>query len=169
MQEVTICVPSCSICTSPNELWAKFCGQCGTLLKSKSSPLSQPVLAPVTIARVPSFASLPASHLMPVDPKLKAEAIKIMVLLARGRLFLYMHWFLFLVISLIGFWVAHLCWTQYLGDCMSKLMMACTPLIFINLLALMFIVPICATRKEIARLKERLSYAYFKMEYQHLL
>lgn len=92
-----------------------------------------------------------------------------MILLARERLFLYMHWLIFLAVNLFGLWMALKCYNEYLGDEMTKIMMGSTPLLYINSCALMCIVPILGTRKEIARLKEKLNYVNFQIEYNHLL
>ena len=90
-------------------------------------------------------------------------------MLARERFFLIMHAALFLATNLIGFFLALKCYLEFIGDPMSKLVMATTPLVFINALSLMFLVPISGTRKQIARLKEELAYIRFQMEYGHLL
>ena len=47
--------------------------------------------------------------------------------------------------------------------------MAGTPLMFINIPVLMSLVPINGTRKEIAKLKEKLSYVRFQIEFNHLM
>jgi hypothetical protein len=46
--------------------------------------------------------------------------------------------------------------------------MAFTPLFFINSIALACLSPIKGTKREIARLKEKLTYVKFQVEYQNL-
>jgi len=118
---------------------------------------------------VPNFAPVAPKQIRGGNPALKEERARLMVLLARERLFLYTHWLLFTAINLIGLFIAYRCYIEYLADEMTRLMMATTPLLFINCIALMFIVPINGTRKEIARLKERLKYIRFQIEYNHLI
>lgn len=104
----------------------------------------------------------------PRNQELSKEASKIMVLLARERIFLYMHWIGFIVVNIFGCWIAWKCYTDFIGDEMSKTMIASTPFLFINSVALLFLVPIKGTRGEIARLKERLSCVRFNIEFGHL-
>lgn len=118
---------------------------------------------------VPDFVMVAKHRVKGPSEELRAEANKLMVLLARERIFLYMHWLIFLGLNLWGFWLALKCYNEYLGDEMTKLMMGSTPLLYINSCALMCIVPILGTRKEIARLKEKLHYVKFQIEYSHLL
>lgn len=89
--------------------------------------------------------------------------------LARERIFLLMHWGLFIGTNLLGCWLAMKCYNEFIGDEMSKIMVASTPFLFINSLAMLFIVVIRGTRKEISRLKERISYVKFKIDFGHLM
>lgn len=103
-----------------------------------------------------------------VPKELKEELAKLIVLLARERMFLYMHCGIFLCANLFGFYVAMRCYNGFIGDEMSKLMMAMTPLLFINAVALAGLSPIKGTKREIARLKEKLTYVKFQIEYRNV-
>jgi hypothetical protein len=101
--------------------------------------------------------------------ELRKEAAKVMVLLARERICLYFHWALFIGLNLLGCWLAVRCYFEFIGDEMTKSMVASTPFLFINSIALCCIVSIRGTRKEIARLKEHAQFIKFKMEFGHLM
>jgi hypothetical protein len=103
-----------------------------------------------------------------VPQELKDELAKLIVLLARERIFLYMHCGIFLTANLFGFYVAMRCYNGFIGDEMSKLIMAMTPLLFINAIALACLAPIKGTKREIARLKEQLTYVKFQIEYRNV-
>lgn len=168
----------CSNCSDCLEPEAKFCGSCGFIVAPPTFNIDQfPEHKDMLIAAVEQKSapqSLPdfAVSGLPVEnaksKQLIDEAHKLMVLLARERLFLYMHWIVFLVVNVFGFWVAYKCYFDFIGDEMTKMMVASTPFLFINSLALMSLVPIKGTRAEIARLKERLSYVRFSIEFGHL-
>ena len=123
----------------------------------------------LTDKAVPSFAHFHAANPPAVNKELQAEAAKLIVLLARERLFLVFHIGLYLSLNLIALMLANKCYTEFIGDEVSKFIMAMTPFIAINVCALVCIVAIRGTRKEIARLKERISYVRFKLEFGHLM
>ncbi|MBX9723633.1 MAG: hypothetical protein K2X81_19670 [Candidatus Obscuribacterales bacterium] len=116
---------------------------------------------------LPSFA-VPKLTAAPRTTELNVEASKVMALLARERIFLYVHILTFLAINLFGCWVAWTCYTGFIADEVSKTMIAMTPFLFVNSLALLCIPNIKGTRAEISRLKERLNYTRFNIEYGHL-
>jgi hypothetical protein len=175
----------CSHCGSVEELPAKFCSNCGSdcsssppipfAAQSNSFAPTEAITQVLPGNRlqdrsVPEFAHVHIGKASrSINAELNAEQMKLMVLLARERLFLYMHWLIFIGINFLGCWLATKCYYEFIGDELSKLMIASTPFLFINSLALMCIVPIRGTRKEIARLKERLSYVRFKVEFGHLM
>ncbi|MBX9689944.1 MAG: zinc ribbon domain-containing protein [Candidatus Obscuribacterales bacterium] len=170
----------CSNCNEHIEAEAKFCGGCGFIVAPNSFNIHkfpeqasrlqnyEEALAEVPQS-MPGFArpNIVAAE-SPKANEYNAEASKLMVLLARERIFLYSHLLTFLAINLFGCWVAWKCYYDFIGDEMSKMMIASTPFLFINSLALLMIVPIKGTRGEIARLKERLSYVRFNIEFGHL-
>ncbi len=104
-----------------------------------------------------------------VDPAVTKELGSLLVLLARERIFLIMHWVIFVVLSLIGFGLAMKCYTEFHGDHMSKLMMSITPMLFINLSALVCLTPIKGTKREIERIEEKIAYLKFSVRFKHLL
>ena len=82
---------------------------------------------------------------------------------------LWTHWSVFIGLNLLGVYFAIRCYNEFLGDELSKIMIATTPFLFINSLALLLIIVIKGTRNEIANLKERISYVKFKIEFGHLM
>lgn len=104
-----------------------------------------------------------------VDPAASKELGSLLVLLMRERVFLIMHWTIFVTLSLIGFSLAMKCYTEFHGDDMSKLMMAITPMLFINLSALVCLTPIKGTKREIERIQEKIAYLKFSVRFKHLL
>lgn len=155
---------ACLTCKSKIERGAKFCGQCGALTAVYGQNPAQS-----ESPTVPSFAPISARHQGRISPQMREELGQLMVLLARERLFLYLHWLIFLASNLFGFWLAVKCYQEYIGDEMTKIMMSSTPLLYINTVALMCIVPIRGTRREIARLKERINHMRFQIEFNHLV
>lgn len=169
----------CTNCTSSLEHDAKFCGGCGFIVAPSTFSIHQyPEQHARLISleeadhRVPQALPAFARTGMPVEnarnTELSNEANKIMLLLARERIFLYLHWLCFIGVNLFGCWVAMKCYGDFIGDEMSKMMIATTPFLFINSVALLFLVPIKGTRSEIASLKERLSCIRFNLEFGHL-
>jgi hypothetical protein len=174
---------ACKKCSWHIESAAKFCGNCGTpcdLLLEFNRTLSRAIIessnqenhaAEARLAQklsAPSFARQSFKRReIPAD--MKEEMTSILTLLLRERLFLIMHCVIFLVTNLIGLAIAFKCYLEFNGDELSKLMIASTPLLFINLVALMSLVPIKGTKKEIARLKERLTYLKLRIEYDGLM
>src|SRR5262249_33982971 len=97
----------CTTCSHDCEQGAKFCSECGTVIDLHAAPQyvhaheqAKPALA------VPNFAPVPQSHRRSPNEELRVEANKLMILLARERIFLYMHWAIFLGLNLFGFWMA---------------------------------------------------------------
>lgn len=169
----------CTNCSHHLERDAKFCGSCGFIVAPSSFNIHQYAeqharlvsleqsYASVPTA-VPEFARSGVAKENARNTQLTEEANKIVLLLARERLFLYLHWIGFIACNLLGCWIAWKCYSGFIGDEMSKAMVASTPFLFINSIALLFLVPIKGTRAEIARLKERLSCIRFNIEFGHL-
>lgn len=184
----------CAGCHQPMEAQAKFCGHCG----SKTSALAaiSRELADIAIGRPGSASSVHASNVAnrqaaqervaakkksaptPVFAKKKKRVIpaeireemaSIYTLIVREKIFLIFHYAVFLVINLIGFAIASKCYFEFHGDEITKTMMATTPLLFINLVALTGLVPIKGTKRELARLRERETYIKLKLEYDSLM
>lgn len=168
---------SCSNCNDHVEVMAKFCGSCGFIVAPNSFNIDQfpeharlksEALEQDAPQKLPDFAMPKVTQENQRSHELSAEQQKVMFLLSRERFFLYAHILTFLAINLFGFWVAWKCYADFIGDEMSKAMIASTPFLFINSIGLLCIVPIKGTRAEIARLKEKLSYVKFNMEFGHL-
>lgn len=103
-----------------------------------------------------------------LSPAAREEMVVLETMLVRERFFLLMHCSIFLVVNLIGLFIALKCYFEFNGDEMAKIMMATTPLMFINLVALTSLVPIKSTKREIARLIERKTYLKLQSEYENL-
>jgi hypothetical protein len=90
-------------------------------------------------------------------------------LLWRERVLLLAHGLLFLGLHITGIVFAIQCYSGYIGDELTKLCMACTPLLVVNGSAMLCLLTIKGARREISRLKNRLAYLRFKHEYGHLM
>lgn len=181
----------CVHCSSSVTSGAKFCGNCGVPVEWKGQ-MGPKQLAPALsdsaiqasnamnakavqffkgqtasgqhkAVATPSFAKN-ARQNKALPPEMVAEMGGLMASLVREQIFLLLHWLVFVVVSLIGLWIATICYVEFAGDELSKLMMASTPLMFINLTALTSLVPIKGTKREIARINERMTYLKFAME-----
>lgn len=117
----------------------------------------------------PTFANVATSRKGGVSPQLVREMQSLNALLLRERIFLIMHWCIFLISNLVGFFLALQCYNGFHGDEVTRLVMALTPLTFINAVALACLAPIKGTRREIARVKERIQYVRFQMEVSHMM
>ncbi len=116
----------------------------------------------------PSFAA-PKRKRRPVPPEIREEMNGIITHLIRERFFLIMHYTIFLITNLIGFGMAIKCYAEFIGDDVSKTMVAITPLLFINLVALLCLAPIKGTKGEIARLKDRMTNLKLRLEFDSVL
>lgn len=118
--------------------------------------------------RTPSFAKVsgPGAKLL---AELRSQHGDLVIELLRERIFLLLYWSLFLIINLFGFWIAMRCYREFIGDEVSKLMISMTPLMFINTIALVCLASIKGTKKNIARITEKLSYVKFQIDFGHLL
>ena len=172
---------SCAHCLSILESRARFCGECGTP-NSKARTSSHEshstgnghghahrsaanAQASVATARsAPSFARVEAE----VPQELKEELGKTIVLLARERIFLFTHTSLFLCTNFFGFWVTIGAYRGFNGDELTKCMVALVPLVFINAVALAFLIPIKGGKRQISHLRERLGFIKFKIEHSNL-
>lgn len=172
-------VRQCINCGYQSQSQARFCGGCGIDSSQSAANVGQaakpqsPAYDASDLSRqyyaAPAFAKVQATVPNKVVGQLHAEAGKIMVLLARERIFLYLQWAAFLGINFLGVFVACKCYHEFLGDEVSKVMIASTPFLFINTVALLFVIPIKGTRHEINRLKEKLAHIRFKIEFGHLV
>ncbi len=116
---------------------------------------------------VPQFAHLSGGKKRRrVNPELTAELGGLLALLLRERIFLVIHCIIFVVVNLFGFSLSIECYTGYIGDEATKIVMAMTPLLFINTVGLACMSPIKGTKKEIARIKEKIQYLRFRIDYE---
>ena len=114
---------------------------------------------------VPAFAM----RNQKISKALQEEISGLQANIIREQIFLILHWICFVVTNLVGFAIALKCYNEFIGDEMSKLMMASTPLMIINLCALCCLVPIKGTKHQIALTLEKLTYAKLKIEYENLM
>jgi hypothetical protein len=181
----------CLHCASLVDSGSKFCGDCGVPLEWKgqfgpkqldpsvsrsaiqaSNAMNakavqffqgQGAAGSQKAVSTPSFAKS-ARQAKPLPPEMVAEMSGLMANLVREQVFLLLHYLVFLVTNLIGLWIATKCYVEFNGDELAKLMMASTPLMFINLIALTALVPIKGTKREIARINERMTYLKLAMD-----
>ncbi len=160
---------TCPSCAAP-ATGSKFCSQCGTSMRpgfNRHAPL-KPQGRQTHAA--PTFATVPPRPVpQPASANLPKELGVSEVLLLRERILLIAHGLLFVGLHVAGICLAIQCFSGYIGDTLTKLCMAGTPLLFINVSAMLCLIPIKGTRQEISRLKNRLAYLRFKHEYGHLL
>ena len=175
---------SCIHCSGVFDSGSKFCGNCGApRLQSRHGHAFDPVISKRAIQasnainervvqstnkQTPSFAKNKRQSRV-IPPEMRAEMASLMAAELRERIFLFGHYAVFLVTSLIGLMIAFKCYVEFAGDELSKMMMASTPLMFINLVALCALVPIKGTKKEIARIKERMTYLKLAMEFDNII
>jgi len=126
--------------------------------------VSEPLTGEVVAFKAPSFATV-SPMIQRVTPEMREEMGKMMVLLARERIFLVLHCLNFLLINGVGFWLAMKAYSEYNADEITKSVIALTPLMFINSFALVCLSPIKGTKLEIGRLKERIKYLRIQIEY----
>jgi hypothetical protein len=149
----------CASCGYELEASARFCGFCGALTPAQGAPQFA----------TPQFANVPVIQPPVISNELQEEAARLLMHLARERFLLCFHWAMFIGLNLLGCYLAIRCYFGFIGDEMSKIMVASTPFLYINCMALLFIVCIRGTRKAIARLKEQISYVKFKIDFGHLM
>ncbi len=176
---------SCTHCSVAIESSSKFCGNCGA--PRMHSHFGQagfdPVISKTAIqasnainARAaqsfnkstPSFAKNKRQS-RSIPPEMRAEMASLMAAELRERIFLFLHYVVFLVTNLIGLFITVKCYVEFAGDELAKMMIAATPLMFINLVALCGLVPIKGTKREIARIKERMTYLKLAMEFDSIV
>jgi hypothetical protein len=173
VQEKGIDQPYCPAC---NELLipeSKFCGDCG----SPASPHIHihnreadhaNVSAASMPESMPAFAQVSPQLRKPIPAALKKEYCKVSTLLFRERFFLFMHSAVFLTANLFGIWVAFKAHSSFIGDDMTRTVVSVIPLFFINSISLGCLVPIKGTRKEIDKLRNRMTYLHYQIEYINL-
>jgi hypothetical protein len=162
---------TCTKCQGAVEAQAKFCGHCGYTNSAQDQFDSR--VAGLALAQplptVPEFAFLkPQPHSLK-DDQLHAELGKLEFFLKREYFFLAMHWSIFVIVSLIGLGLGWQCFNGFNGDLLEKFLVSLTPVMWINISALASLVYVKRTHKEMARLRERLTYVKFKIDYKHVL
>ncbi len=120
-------------------------------------------------ASTPTFARVKQKTHQQIPAELKEEISQLVIGLARQRLFLLMHWCIFLGMNMTGLLIAYFAYRGYIGDEWTRCVMAFTPMFFINSIALACLSPIKGTKLEVARLKERLTYMRFQVEYLNMV
>lgn len=132
----------------------------------------QPILQ-ASLSENPAQEAARAVHTTPdfakrrkrrIPVELKEELAALQLSKAKQKAFLLMHWIIFLISNLIGLYIALKCYFEFNGDEVAKIMVATTPLMFINLTALVCLSPIKGTKRELARLKERETYIRLELE-----
>jgi hypothetical protein len=153
----------CLVCNEELLPQSKFCGDCGTPTKQDTATNAAD---PVSEHTVPDFAQVNPKMSRAIPPELKKEHRKLTTLLARERFFLLTHYLIFLATNLFGFWMAMKAYNGlFYADQISRTVMALFPMFFINTVALGCLAPIKGTKNEISRLKEKLTYLHYRIEY----
>ena len=168
---------ACGACHVQLPLQAKFCGECGAGASEvkQNNAFTNPNLGSgylnqqrAQVAGLPNFAQVSPQMRKAISPQLKQEYCKVITLLARERIFLVMHYTLFLLANLFGFWCAYTAYTGLNADEVTRMVVAFIPLLCINALAFACFVCINGTKREISRLKERVTYLHYQIEYVNL-
>lgn len=116
-------------------------------------------------AAIPSFAK----PMQTFSPKIQKELDDHMLMLMREKIFLCFLFGLFVCINLFGFWCSMQCYMGFIGDELTKLVMAGTPFLFINTLAIASIIPIKGTKKEIARLEQMITSLKLQLDHSSVI
>lgn len=104
-----------------------------------------------------------------ISESLVREMQSLNAILLRERIFLVMHYSIFLASNLLGLYLASQCYVNFHGDEVTRFVLALTPLTFINAVALACLAPIKGTKREISRVQERLQYLKVQIEYGNLI
>jgi hypothetical protein len=167
----------CANCNDELIPSAKFCGECGSssTIAKLSNAFTNPNLGSnylnnqrAQVVGTPNFAQISPQMRKAIPPQLKQEYCKVNTLLARERAFLVIHYALFICTNLFGFWCAYKAYTGMNADEMTRGVMAFIPIICINAFAFACFVSIKGTKGEMSRLKERLTYLHYQIEYTNL-
>src|ERR1700722_17622906 len=131
---------SCPTCNETFLPESKFCGECGTATTSKviyapnnhnfnNLNLSSEYLNTQRkqVAGTPAFAQVSPSLRKPISPQLKQEYCKVSCLLARERVFLLLHYLLFLTGNLFGLWCAFKAYNGLVADEVTRAVIALVP------------------------------------------
>jgi len=182
---------SCPNCNENLLPESKFCGECGSAntgkivqaqtvqaqtVQAQTSPnfgnqnLSSEYLNSQRkqITGMPSFAQVSPKLRRPISPELKQEYCKVTCLLARERVFLLFHYLFFLGGNLFGLSCAFKAYNGLVADEVTRVVIALVPMFFINTVSFSAVVPIGGTKKEIARLKDRITHLHYQIEYTNL-
>jgi len=175
--------PNCNEYLLPE---SKFCGECGSAntgkivqaqtVQTQTSPnfsnqnLSSEYLNSQRkqISGTPAFAQVSQQLRRPISPELKQEYCKVTCLLARERVFLLFHYLFFLGGNLFGLSCAFKAYNGLVADEVTRVVVALVPVFFINTVSFGAVVPIGGTKKEIARLKDRITHLHYQIEYTNL-
>ena len=160
---------ACPSCTAVMEPKASFCGNCGRTAREWTGSHAVPITHVIAHRPFPAFVQATPGPSKSTLAERNAELEEVTSLLLRERIFLVTHWTLFLGLNLWGLSLAVEGYGRIIGDPLTKLVMAGTPLMFINASTLMFLVCITGTRRQISRVKERLKYIQFQIDYSNLL
>ena len=157
----------CRHCNAPVASRFKFCGTCGCRQEWCKNSQQNKQLQPFPDS-IPRFAHIPTQAGGDERKRLEEETQRLIFLLARTRILLYLNCLAFLIVNLFGLALAFACHSQFIGDGFSKCAFAGISILFVNCPAMLFILPINLARREIAILKQKIHYSLFKLEFRHL-
>jgi hypothetical protein len=155
---------ACSSCSHTLLSQAKYCGECGNAVLVLVKEIQ-----PEPVHRAPSFAEVHTHQANEAPKEMRDELDKLFAYLTRERFFLCCHFLIFVSLNIFGISLATKVYSQLIGDDATKLLFALAPISVINGLSFLCFPQIKGTRKEIVRLKERLTYLRYKIEYWGLI
>lgn len=170
MQSQLPALVRCVACPKQISRNATVCDSCGRP-QLRSVPNNQPEpSAPVLhLKHVPKFAMVAPKYMGVEGQNLQAEYKKLVILMARERISIVLHWVVFALITLAGLAIAAKIYFEFMGDPTTRLVAASGPLLWINIGALVCISFVNKTKKEIEGLSEKISYVRFKIDNPQLV
>lgn len=171
MQSQLAAFVRCVACPKQLSRNATVCDSCGRP-QLRSVPPSAPEnteTARPHLSHVPKFAMVAPKYTGVEGQNLQAEYKKLVILMARERISIILHWLVFALITLVGLVIAAKIYFEFMGDPTTRLVAASGPLLWINIGAFVCISFVNKTKKEMESLSEKISYVRFKIDNPQLV
>jgi hypothetical protein len=159
---------TCVACPKQVSRHATSCDSCGRPQLRFVEPLKTDAAA-LHLKHVPKFAMVAPKYNGVEGQNLTAEYKKLVILMARERVSIVLHWLVFALISLVGLIIAAKIYFEFMGDPATRLVAASGPLLWINIGAFVSISFVNKTKKEMEALREKISYVRFKIDNPYLV